>query len=80
MFLLLCVAVALYVVLGNLREALVLAASLIAVVAITVVQERRTGRALAALRDLSSPRAAVVRAGELQRIPGARWSVATSCC
>ena len=59
MILLLCVAVALYVVLGDLREALVLAASLIAVVAITVVQERRTGRALAALRDLSSPRAAV---------------------
>jgi P-type Ca2+ transporter type 2C len=70
MFLLLCVAVALYVLLGDLREALVLAASLIAVVAITVVQERRTGRALAALRDLSSPRAAVVRDGELQRIPG----------
>jgi Ca2+-transporting ATPase len=70
MILLLCVAVALYVVLGDLREALVLAASLIAVVAITVVQERRTGRALAALRDLSSPRAAVVRDGELQRIPG----------
>ena len=70
MFLLLCVAVALYVVLGDLREALVLAASLIAVVAITVVQERRTGRALAALRDLSSPRAAVVRDGELQRIAG----------
>jgi Ca2+-transporting ATPase len=70
MIVLLCVAVALYVVLGDLREALVLAASLIAVVAITVVQERRTGRALAALRDLSSPRAAVVRDGELQRIPG----------
>jgi Ca2+-transporting ATPase len=70
MFLLLCAAVGLYVVLGDLREALILAASLVAVVAITVLQEWRAGRALAALRDLSSPRAAVVRDGELQRISG----------
>jgi P-type Ca2+ transporter type 2C len=70
MFLLLCGAVGLYVVLGELREALVLGASLVAVVAITVLQEWRADRALAALRDLSSPRAAVVRDGELQRISG----------
>ncbi len=70
MFLLLCAAVTLYVLLGDLPEALVLGGSLLAVVAITVLQERRADRALAALRDLSSPRAAVVRDGELQRIAG----------
>ena len=52
MFLLLCAAVALYVVLGELREALVLAASLVAVVAITVLQEWRADRPLGPLRVL----------------------------
>ena len=70
MFLLLCVAVALYLVLGDLREALILASSLVAVVFITVAQERRAERALEALRDLSSPRAAVLRDGEMRRIAG----------
>ena len=70
MFLLLCAAVALYVLLGDVREALVLASSLLVVVTITVLQEQRAERALAALRDLSSPRAAVVRDGELRRIAG----------
>ena len=70
MFLLLSAAVGIYIVLGELQEALVLAASLVAVVAITVLQEWRANRALAALRDLSSPRAAVMRDGELQRISG----------
>ena len=70
MFLLLCAAVGLYVLLGNVREALVLASSLVVVVTITVLQERRSERALAALRELSSPRAAVMRDSELQRIAG----------
>ncbi|MGB5131224.1 MAG: cation-translocating P-type ATPase, partial [Steroidobacteraceae bacterium] len=70
MFLLLCVAVVLYVVLGELREALVLATSLVAVVVISASQERRAERALEALRDLSSPRAAVLRDGELRRVAG----------
>ena len=70
MFLLLCVAVTLYVLLGELREALILATSLLAIVIITVSQERRAERALEALRDLSSPRAAVLRDGELRRIAG----------
>ena len=70
MFLLLCSATTLYLVLGDLQEALILASSLLVVVAITVTQERRAERALAALRDLSSPRAAVVRRGVLRRIPG----------
>jgi magnesium-transporting ATPase (P-type) len=37
---------------------------------ITIVQERRTERALDALRDLSSPRALVVRDGQRKRIAG----------
>ncbi|HET6263450.1 MAG TPA: cation-transporting P-type ATPase, partial [Usitatibacter sp.] len=62
MFMLLIGASAVYLVLGDLREALVLALSMVAVITITVVQERRTERTLEALRDLSSPRALVIRA------------------
>jgi Ca2+-transporting ATPase len=70
MFLLLLGAVGIYLLLGDPIEALVLACSLLAVIAITVYQERRTERALEALRDLSSPRALVIREGQQQRIPG----------
>jgi Ca2+-transporting ATPase len=70
MFVLLCAAVGIYLLIGELREALILASSLLAVITITVTQERRAGRALEALRDLSSPRAAVLRDGELRRIAG----------
>ena len=71
MFTLLVAASAVYLLLGDLREALVLAASIVVVLAITVVQERKSERALEALRDLSSPRAHVVRDGTAQRIAGA---------
>ena len=71
MFLLLVGAAATYLLLGSLREALVLSASVMVVIAITVVQERKTERALEALRDLSSPRALVVRDGVELRIAGA---------
>jgi P-type Ca2+ transporter type 2C len=71
MLLLLVAAAALYITIGDLREALVLAASIAVVIGITVVQERRAERALEALRDLSSPRALVVRDGEPVRIAGA---------
>src|SRR5512141_1920480 len=70
MFLLLVGAAAVYLVLGDLTEALVLAASIVVVLAITVVQERRTERTLEKLRDLSSPRALVIRDGEQKRIAG----------
>jgi Ca2+-transporting ATPase len=70
MFLLLIAAAGIYLVLGDLQEALVLCASLVVVVVITVLQERRTEQALAKLRDLSSPRALVIRDGVEQRIPG----------
>jgi Ca2+-transporting ATPase len=54
-----------------LREALVLSASIVVVLAITALQERKAERALEALRDLSSPRALVIRDGAAQRIAGA---------
>jgi Ca2+-transporting ATPase len=71
MLLLLVTAAGLYLALGDLHEALVLAASIVVVVVITVLQERKAERALEALRDLSSPRALVVRDGETGRIAGA---------
>ncbi|MDA8109503.1 MAG: cation-translocating P-type ATPase [Betaproteobacteria bacterium] len=71
MFLLLVGAAAVYLLLGSLREALVLSASVVVVIVITVVQERKTERALEALRDLSSPRALVLRDGVERRIAGA---------
>ncbi len=70
MFVLLIASAVIYVVLGDLRESLVLSFSLIIILAITIFQERKTERALEALRDLSSPRALVVRDGEEQRIAG----------
>ena len=70
MFLLLVAAAAIYLVLGDVREALVLAASVLVILVITVVQEHKAERALEALRDLSSPRALVVRDGERIRISG----------
>jgi Ca2+-transporting ATPase len=59
-----------YLALGNLQDALVLAIFATMSVAITVVQETRTERALEALRDLTSPRALVVRDGQPKRIAG----------
>jgi len=70
MFLLLIATCAIYFALGDLTEALVLAASMLAILVITVAQERRTERTLEALRDLSSPRALVVRDGVPTRIAG----------
>jgi len=70
MFLLLIVSVSIYLSLGDLREALVLALSLFVILGITIFQERKTERALEALRDLSSPRALVIRDGEEIRIAG----------
>ena len=59
-----------YLLLGDLEEALILLAFATASVAITVVQEARTERVLQALRDLTSPRALVIRTGQRRRIAG----------
>jgi Ca2+-transporting ATPase len=70
MFLMLLAAAAIYVALGDHREALVLAASVVVVMALTFHQERKSERALEALRELSSPRALVLRDGEWKRVAG----------
>jgi Ca2+-transporting ATPase len=59
-----------YLALGDLTEALILLAFASTSVVITVVQESRTERVLEALRDLTSPRALVIRGGERVRIAG----------
>ncbi len=59
-----------YLLLGDLAEALILLAFATMSVTITVVQESRTERVLEALRDLTSPRALVIRDGKRKRIAG----------
>lgn len=70
MFLLLLGAGAIYMAMGDAREAMVLLGFVVIIMAVTVLQERRTDRVLDTLRDLSSPRALVVRGGEVTRIAG----------
>ena len=67
-----------YLMLGNRSEALILLAFAGLSVGITVVQEARTERVLEALRDLTSPRALVIRDGLRQRIAGR--DVVRLCC
>jgi len=68
MLLLLVAAASVYLILGDLGEALVLAASVLVVIAIALFQRRKTERALDALRELASPRAQALRDGAWQRI------------
>jgi P-type Ca2+ transporter type 2C len=70
MFLLLMGAGSIYLAMGDAHEALILLGFVVIIMTITVLQERRTDNALEALRDLSSPRALVLRGGETRRIPG----------
>jgi Ca2+-transporting ATPase len=70
MFLLLLACGALYLSLGDLEEAGMLLGFVFVVMGITFSQERKSERALEALRELSSPRAMVIRGGVKRRIPG----------
>jgi Ca2+-transporting ATPase len=70
MFLLLLGAGAIYLAMGDAHEALILLGFVIIIMAITILQERRTENALQALRDIASPRALVIRDGETLRIAG----------
>jgi Ca2+-transporting ATPase len=70
MFLLLVACGVVYLVLGDVEEALMLLGFVFVVMGITLYQERKTERALEALRDLSSPRAMVIRDGVEKRIAG----------
>lgn len=70
MLLLLLVGGFVYLLPGDRTEAIILLAFASFSVAITVIQESRTERVLEALRDLSSPRALVIRERERIRIAG----------
>ena len=70
MFILLIVAGGLYLFFGDASEAVMLLGFVFVVMAITIIQSRRTERALDSLRDLSSPRALGIRGGVHRRIPG----------
>ncbi|MDI1301294.1 MAG: cation-translocating P-type ATPase [bacterium] len=70
MFLLLVAAGLIYLLLGDVGEAAVLLSFVLVVMGITIYQEQRTEHVLEALRDLTSPRALVIRDGEERRIAG----------
>ena len=70
MFILLVTAGAIYLLLGDVSDALMLLGFVCVVMAITIYQENKTERVLEALRDLTSPRALVIRDGLEMRIPG----------
>ena len=70
MFLMLIACGLLYLILGDREEALMLLGFVVVIISITFFQEQKTERALEALRDLSSPRALVIRDGMQQRIAG----------
>jgi P-type Ca2+ transporter type 2C len=70
MFLLLVAAAVIYALIGEMAEALLLLLFATLSVAINIIQQGRSEKALSALRDLTSPRALVVRDGHRVRIPG----------
>ena len=70
MFLLLVACGTLYLILGDIQEGLMLLGFVFVVMGIEFYQEKKTEKALDALKDLASPRALVIRDGERKRIPG----------
>ena len=70
MFLLLLGCGTIYFTMGDLAEALVLLLSIFFMIGITLYQEGKSEKTVEALRDLSSPRAQVIRDGVSIRIPG----------
>ena len=69
-FTLLFLAGAIYLVIGKIDDALILIGFIFISVGITLFQERKSEKAIEALKDLSSPRAIVIRDGITQRIAG----------
>jgi P-type Ca2+ transporter type 2C len=70
MFLLLVACGTLYLVLGDIQEGLMLLGFVFVVMGIEFYQEKKTEKALDALKDLASPRALVIRDGNTIRIAG----------
>jgi len=70
MLLLLIGSGTIYLFLGEPRDALMLLSFVFVVIGMSFYQEQKTQKALEALRDLSSPRALVIRDGDQRRIAG----------
>jgi len=70
MLLLLIACGVIYFLLGEPRDSIILFSCTTLVVGITFYQERKTERALEALKKLSNPKALVIRDSEKQLIPG----------
>jgi P-type Ca2+ transporter type 2C len=70
MFLLLLACGSIYFFLGDYNEGFMLLSFVFIIIGITFYQENKTERALEALKDLSSPRALVIRGGAQKRIAG----------
>ena len=70
MFILLVACGTLYLVLGDLQEGLMLLGFVFVIMGIEFYQEKKTEKALDALKDLASPRALVIRDGIEKRIAG----------
>lgn len=70
MFILLVACGTLYLILGDIQEGIMLLGFVFVIMGIEFFQERKTEKALDALKDLASPRAIVVRNGEEIRVAG----------
>jgi len=70
MFILLVACGTLYIVLGDLHEGLMLLGFVFVIMGIEFYQEKKTEKALDALKDMASPRALVIRDGVETRIAG----------
>ncbi len=70
MFLLLVACGSLYLILGDIQEGLMLLGFVFVIMGIEFYQEKKTEKALDALKDLASPRALVIREGVEKRIAG----------
>ncbi len=70
MFIFLLVTGSLYFMLGDPAEGALLFGCILVIIGITLYQTNKTERALQALKDLSSPRALVIREGKQERIAG----------
>lgn len=70
MLILLVLGSLIYFIIGNIQEAIALSSFVIVIIGISFYEENKTEKALNALRNLSSPRALVIRDGVQKRISG----------